>query len=68
MKLVFATLLQNELKTRWVRVLLTTFKPVNNLICCRTGLMRVVKQAASLFNIFGTMLQDKLYVARFSVP
>ena len=34
------------------RVLLVTFKPVNNLICCKTGLMWVVKSATSLFNLF----------------
>ena len=29
-----------------------TFKPVNNLICCMSGLMWVVKRATSLFNSF----------------
>ena len=40
----------NELNS--LRVLLPTFKPVlkNNLICCKTGFMRVVKSALSLFN------------------
>ena len=31
-------------------VLLPTFKPVNKLICCKTGLTWVVKRATSLFN------------------
>ena len=35
-----------------LRVLPPTFKPVNNLICCKTGLMWVVKRAISLFNSF----------------
>ncbi|CAH3045994.1 unnamed protein product [Porites evermanni] len=35
-----------------VRDLPPTFKPVNNLICCKTGLMWVVKRATSLFNSF----------------
>ena len=40
----------NELNSSGV--LLPTFKPVlkNNLICCRTGFMWVVKCARSLFN------------------
>ena len=40
----------NELNSSGV--LLPTFKPVlkNNLICCRTGFMWVVKCATSLFN------------------
>ena len=45
-----------------LRVLTRMFKPVNNLICCKTGLMWVVKHATSLFNSFAAMLQDKLYV------
>ena len=35
-----------------LRVLPPMFKPVNNLICCKTGLMWVVKRAISLFNSF----------------
>ena len=35
-----------------LRVLLVTFKPANNLICCKTGLMWVIKSATSLFNLF----------------
>ena len=40
----------NELNSSGV--LLPTFKPVlkNNLICCKTGFMWVVKCATSLFN------------------
>ena len=32
-------------------VLPLTFKPINNLICCKTGLMWVVKLATSQFNL-----------------
>ena len=36
-----------------LRVLPATFEPVNNLICCKTGLMWVVlKSTTSLFNSF----------------
>ena len=35
-----------------LRVLPVTFKPVNNLICCKTGLMWLVKRATSLYNSF----------------
>ena len=35
-----------------LRVLAPTFKPVNNLICYKTGLMWVFKRATSLFNSF----------------
>lgn len=47
--------LQRCCGTGWVamlRVLPLTFKPVNNLICCKTGLMWVVKRKTSLFNLF----------------
>ena len=47
--------LQYCCKTSWIamlRVFPPTFKPVNNLICCKTGLMWVVKRATSLFNSF----------------
>ena len=40
---------------KWIamsRVLPNTFKSVNNLICCKTGLMWMVKRATSLFNSF----------------
>ena len=33
-------------------VLPRMFKPVNNLICCKTGLVWVVKRATSPFNSF----------------
>ena len=46
-----------------LRVLPRTFKPVNNLICCKTGLMWVVKRATSLFNSFSSSVAR---VARFS--
>ena len=35
-----------------LHVLAPSLKPVNNLICCKTGLMWVVKRASSLFNPF----------------
>ena len=35
-----------------LHVLPPTFKPVNNLICCKTGLIWVVKRAMSLCNSF----------------
>ena len=47
--------LQYCYKTSWVvvlRVFPPTFTPVNNLICCQTGLMWVVKREALLFNSF----------------
>ena len=40
-----------------------TFKPVDNLICCQTGLMWVIKPATSLYSTpVLAMLQDKLRV------
>ena len=40
-----------------------TFKPVDNLICCKTGLMWVIKPATSLYSTpFQAMLQDNLRV------
>jgi len=44
-----------------LRVLPPTFKPVNNLICCKTG-----SGATSLFNLFCSNVARQ--VARFSVP
>ena len=38
------------------RVLPPTFKPVINLIHCKTGLMWMVKRATSIFNCFVAML------------
>ena len=38
------------------RVLPPTFKPVINLIYCKTGLMWMVKRATSIFNCFVAML------------
>ena len=35
-----------------LRVLPPMFKPVNNLICCKTGFMWVVKRVTWLFNSF----------------
>ena len=42
-------LLQSQLKAM-LSVLPPTFKPVNKLICCKTGLMWFVKRSTSLFN------------------
>ena len=40
-----------------------TFKPVDNLICCKTGLMWVIKPATSLYSTpVLAILQDKLRV------
>ena len=49
-----------------LHVLPPTFKPVNNLIWCKTGLMWVVKHAKSLFNSFCSNLAKQ--VARFLLP
>ena len=48
-----------------LRVLLATFNPVNNLICCKTALILVwvVKRATSLFNSFCSIVAWQ--VARF---
>ena len=47
--------LQHCCKTSWIamlRVLPPMFKPVNNLICCKTGLMWVGKRPTLLVNSF----------------
>ena len=64
-----ATLLQNKLNSD-VGVLPLTFKPVNKLICCKTGLMWVVKRQHCYSNCSAAMLQDKFthFVARFYAP
>ena len=57
--------LQHCCKMSWIamlRILPPMFKPVNNLICCQTGLMRVVKCTTLLFNSFWSKLQDKLHI------
>ena len=59
----FATLLQNDLRIAMLGVLPPTFKPVNNLTCCKTGLMWVVKRATLLFNSFCSNVARQ--VARF---
>ena len=46
-----------------LRSLPPTFKPVNNLICCKTGLMWVAKRATSLFNLLYSNVARQ--VARF---
>ena len=62
----FATLLQNDLRIAMLDVLPPTFKPVNNLTCCNTGLMWVVKRATLLFNSFCSNVATQ--VARFLLP
>ena len=55
-------------KLEWksvLRVLPPTFKPVNNLICYKIGLMWVVKRAKSHSTLFAAMLQDKWNVFFF---
>ena len=65
-----------------LRVLPPTFKPLNNLICCKTGLIGWLKRATSLFNsnlvprarLIQLVLQQccktscTFFVVRFSVP
>ena len=53
-----------------LRVLPPMFKPVNNLISCKTGLMWVGKAQRRFSTRFAGMLQNKLqvFVAGFSVP
>ena len=61
--------LQHCCKTSWkamVRVLPLTFKPFNNMICCKTGLVWVVKRATSLFNSFCSKVARQ--VVRFLLP
>ena len=50
----------------WAFQLPPMFKPVNNPICCKTGLMWVVKRATSLFNSFCNNVAKQ--VARFLLP
>ena len=53
-----------------LRVLPPMFKPVNNLICCKTGFMWGVKCATSLFISFCSNVAKQVarfFVARFSV-
>ena len=45
-----------------LRVLPPLLKPANNLICCKTGLMWVVKRATSLFNSFCSKVANLLHV------
>ena len=59
-----ATLLQNELNSDVTR-LPPTVKPVINLICCKTGLMWVVKRVHLYSTRFAAMLQEKLHVFCF---
>ena len=61
-------------KRSWIamlHVLPPTFKHVNNLICCKTGLMWVAKRAIAPFNSFCRWCcktSCTFFVARFSVP
>ena len=44
----------------------TSVKPANNLICCKTGLIWVIKRTTTLFNSFcGNVARQ---VARFLLP
>ena len=55
--------LQHCWKTSWIailRVLPPTFKPVNNLICYKTGFLWVVERAPSLFNLFCTSVAGQV--------
>ena len=61
-----ATLLKNELNSDVLPVLPPAFKPVDNLICCKTGLTWVVKRATSLFNSFYSNVARQ--VVRFLLP
>ena len=50
-----------------LRVLPLTFKPVNNLICYKTGLMWVVKGASSLFNSFYSNVAKQVTFSGFKM-
>ena len=66
-QLVSATLLQNELKSDVARFTqLPSFKPVNNPICSKVGLMWGVKRATSLCKSFCSNVAKQ--VARFCCP
>ena len=62
--------LQNCCWTSWKAMLSvlppTSVKPVNNLICCKTGLVWVLKLATSLFDSFCRVVAWQ--VARFLSP
>ena len=56
-----------------LRALLSTFKPVNNLVCDKEVLMWVVKRVTSLLNTFcrnvaGHACKLHVFAIRFSVP
>ena len=64
---VFCNIVANELNTAaMLRVLSPKFKPVNNQICCKIGLIWVVKPETSLFNSFSSNVARQ--VACFTVP
>ena len=48
-------------------VLLTAFKPDNNLICCKMGLMWLVKRATSLFNSFRSRIVVLIYPVHYAI-
>ena len=50
-----------------LRVLPLTLKLVNNLICCKTGLMWVVKRASSLFNSFYSNVAKQVTFSGFKM-
>ena len=56
--------LQHCCRTSWkamLSVLPPTFKPVNNLICCKIGLIWVVKRATRYSTRFAALFHDKLH-------
>ena len=62
--------LQHCCTTSWkamLCVLLTAFKPDNNLICCKTGLMWLVKRATSLFNSFRSRIVVLIYPVHYAI-
>ena len=69
----FATLLQNELNSDdMLRILPPMFKPVNNLICCKTDFMAGWQNAQHRYSTpFGRKrckTSFTFFVVRFSVP
>ena len=62
-------LLQNKLKNDVAVSRPRSVKPVNNLICCKTGLIWVVKRATSLFNSFCRNVARQVFlVTLLAVP
>ena len=62
--------LQHCCTTSWkamLCVLLSAFKPDNNLICCKAGLMWLVKRATSLFNSFRSRIVVLIYPVHYAI-